>query len=53
MITAWTKNCTSEEDKQKLEASILGSKIALNRLRDLMKEDEFVRPEQPGLSTPA
>ena len=40
MITAWTKNCTSEEDKQKLEASILGSKIALNRLRDLMKEDE-------------
>ena len=40
MITAWTKNCTSVEEKQKLEASILGSKIALYRLRDLMKEDE-------------
>ena len=40
MITAWTKNCATQEDKQKLEASILGSKIALNRLKDLMKEDE-------------
>lgn len=40
MITAWTKNCATSEDKAKLEASILGSKIALNRLKDLMKEDE-------------
>jgi hypothetical protein len=40
MISAWTKNCKSEEDKASLESSILGSKIALNRLRDLMKEDE-------------
>ncbi len=40
MITAWTKNCATPEDKAKLEASILGSKIALNRLKDLMKEDE-------------
>lgn len=40
MITAWTKNCTSLEDADKLKASILGSKVALTRLRDLMKEDE-------------
>lgn len=40
MITAWTKHCTSIEDANKLKASILGSKIALNRLKDLMKEDE-------------
>ncbi|SRR5258706_3175255 len=40
MITAWTKNCTSVEEKTKLEASILGSKIALNRVKELMKEDE-------------
>jgi hypothetical protein len=40
MITAWTKNCKTDEDRASLEASILGSRIALNRLRDLMKEDE-------------
>lgn len=40
MITAWTKNCSTEDEATKLRASILGSKIALGRLRDLMKEDE-------------
>src|SRR5258706_1724030 len=40
MITAWTKNCKSEEEKIQLETSILGSKTALNRLKELMQEDE-------------
>src|SRR5258708_39516925 len=41
MITAWTKNTTSDEERIQLESTILGSRIALNRLLDLMKEDEY------------
>ena len=42
MITAWTKHCKTEEEKEKFKNSVLGSKHVLDRLNILineMKED--------------
>jgi len=40
MITAWTKNTKTPEEKDRLTNSILGSRVVLNRLLELMQEDE-------------
>lgn len=40
MITAWTKACKTEEEKKRLTDSVLGSKIALKRLGELLTEME-------------
>ena len=40
MISAWTKACKTEEEKERLTNTILGSTVALDRLKELMKEDE-------------
>jgi hypothetical protein len=42
VITAWTKHCKTEEEKERLKNSVLGSKIVLDRLNIIineMKED--------------
>ncbi len=40
MITAWTKNCKTEEDKLRLEAQIKSSKGTLQRLQELLDEEK-------------
>jgi len=40
MLTVWTKNTKTPEEKDKLTGSILGSTVVLNRLMELMQEDE-------------
>lgn len=40
MITAWTKNCKSEEEKQQFVNSLNGSKIVLDRMKELLIEME-------------
>ena len=40
MITAWTKNAASVEEAELLKNIILSSTTALDRLRELMAEDE-------------
>lgn len=39
MITAWTKDCKSEEEKKQLETTIRNSPVVLDRLSELMQED--------------
>ncbi len=39
MISAWTKHLTDEEDKEKFRNKVLGSKIVLERIKDLMADD--------------
>jgi len=40
MITAWTKNLKTDEEKERFKNSILGSKIVLRRLQELLNEVE-------------
>ena len=40
MITAWTKNCKTQENKQRLERDILSSKGTLQRLQELLDEEK-------------
>lgn len=40
MITAWTKNTKTPEEKDRLTNAILGSRVVLDRLMELMQEDE-------------
>jgi hypothetical protein len=40
MITQWTKNLRTEEDKKRFESTLQGSKIILDRLQQLLEEEE-------------
>lgn len=40
MISAWTKNLKTEEEKERFRNSVLGSKVVLTRLQELIKEVE-------------
>jgi len=40
MITAWTKNLKTDEEKERFKNSILGSKTVLRRLQELLNEVE-------------
>lgn len=40
MYTKWTQHLKDPEDKERFVNSILGSKIVLRRLQDLLKEEE-------------
>ena len=40
MISAWTKHLKSEEEKTRFKNSVLGSKVVLERLSDILKEIE-------------
>lgn len=41
MISAWTKNCKTDEDKQRLTQTIQNSKGALDRLSEILVEMEL------------
>lgn len=38
MISAWTKHLKTEEDKERFRNSVLGSKVVLSRLQDILNE---------------
>jgi len=38
MISAWTKHLETEEEKQRFKNSVLGSKLVLQRLKELLAE---------------
>lgn len=40
MISAWTKNLKTEEEKERFKNQLLGSKAVLNRQQELLKEME-------------
>lgn len=40
MITAWTQNLTSEEEVRQFEAAVRSSKPILDRLADILKNDD-------------
>lgn len=40
MISQWTKNCTSQEDKDRFTKYLIGSKTILERLAEILKEEE-------------
>ena len=40
MYTVWTKHLEDIEEKQKFEKYVLGSKRLLNRLKDILQEQE-------------
>lgn len=40
MISAWTKHLKTEEEKVRFKSSVLGSKIVLERLQEIIKEVE-------------
>lgn len=40
MITAWTKNCKSVEDKERFENQFKGSQAVLERLQELLDEEK-------------
>jgi len=40
MISAWTKHLKTEEEKERFKNSVLGSKLVLKRLQELLKEVE-------------
>jgi hypothetical protein len=40
MYTVWTKHLEDLEEKQKFEKYVLGSKRLLNRLKDILQEQE-------------
>lgn len=40
MYTKWTQHLKDSEEKERFVNSILGSKIVLRRLQDLLKEEE-------------
>ena len=40
MISAWTKHLKTEEEKAKFKNTVLGSKLVLNRLQDIVNEIE-------------
>jgi len=40
MISAWTKHLKSEEEKTKFKNSVLGSRVVLERLQELINEIE-------------
>jgi len=40
MISAWTKHLKTEEEKERFKNSVLGSKLVLTRLQELLKEVE-------------
>ena len=40
MYTKWTQHLKDPEEKERFVNSILGSKIVLRRLQDLLKEEE-------------
>lgn len=40
MISAWTKHLKTDEEKDRFKNSVLGSKIVLGRLQELIKEVE-------------
>lgn len=35
----WTKNLTEQADKERLQKTILGSRVALDRLKELIEEE--------------
>lgn len=39
MISAWTKHLKTDDEKERFNNKILGSKSVLDRLQDLMKEE--------------
>lgn len=40
MITAWTQNCKTQEEKQFLESQIMSSKGTLQRLQELLDQEK-------------
>lgn len=40
MITAWTKNCKTDEDKVRLEQTIMNSKATLDRQIEILTDME-------------
>lgn len=40
MISAWTKNLKTDEDKVRFKNTVLGSKAVLERLQELLNEIE-------------
>jgi hypothetical protein len=40
MISAWTKHLTKAEEKEHFKRDVEGSKVVLNRLKDILKEVE-------------
>lgn len=40
MISAWTKHLSTEDEKSRFKNQVLGSKIVLDRLKDILKEIE-------------
>lgn len=40
MITAWTKNLKTEEDKEKFNKSLRASRFILERLQELLDEEK-------------
>lgn len=40
MISAWTKNVKTQEEKEQLQKEVLGSRRVLNRLLELINEEE-------------
>lgn len=38
MNTIWTKNLKTEEEKQQFQNTLLGSRLVLERLSDILKE---------------
>ena len=40
MISAWTKHLKTEDEKTRFKNSVLGSKLVLERLQELIKEVE-------------
>ena len=40
MKSAWTKHLSTEEEKERFRGAVLGSKVTLNRLTDILTEME-------------
>lgn len=38
MISAWTKHLKTDEEKERFKNTVLGSKLVLDRQKDLLKE---------------
>lgn len=41
MITAWTKHLKTEEDIKRFNNSLLGSKVVMERLKEILAEAEI------------
>jgi hypothetical protein len=40
LISAWTKHLETQEEKDRFKNQVLGSKVVLKRLQDILKEVE-------------